>query len=141
MNPKGKSIKLFVIAFVLFLLFGIVGSVLLRNYNEEKYPERFIDTVESLDETYDKSFPQIINEPPRGSFVGEVYDFTPRVAPADNVTNLTLLDGPEWLVMEGAVLTGVPSDVGTENFTLRVEKDGRHVDWEFFLVVSEGINE
>ena len=138
MKPKVKPIKLFVIVFALFLLFGITGSILLRSYNERKYPERFVDNVEVTDqEGYDKSFPQIINEPSRSVSIGENYTFTPRIAPSDDEVNLTLLEAPEWLVFDGIVISGTPNEIETTSFVLRVEKGGRYVDEEFFLVVSD----
>lgn len=138
MKPKVKPIKMFVIVFALFLFFGITGSIFLRSYNEKKYPERFLDEVEVFnDQGYDKSFPQVINEPSRSAFVGEDYAFTPRIAPSDDKVNLTLLEGPEWLVFDGNVVSGIPSEAGTTNFVLRLEKEGRYVDEEFFLVVSD----
>ena len=142
MKPKVKPVKMFVIVFALFLFFGITGSILLRSYNEKKYPERFLDDVEVVnDQGYDKSFPQIVNEPSRSAFVGEDYTFTPRIAPSDDDVNMTLLEGPEWLVFDGVVVSGTPSEIETTSFVLRLEKEGRYVDEEFFLVVNDGVYE
>ncbi len=137
MKPKVKPIKLFIIVFALLMLFGITGSVLLRNYNERKYPERFVDDEDVVSEQgYDKSFPQIINEPSRSAIVGEVYTFTPRVSPSDDMTNLVLLEAPDWLVFDGMTINGTPDEPETTSFILRIEKEGHYVDEEFFLVVS-----
>ncbi len=137
MKPKVKPIRLFVIVFSLFLLFVITGSILLRNYNEKKYPERFVDEIEIVNEGYDKSFPQIINEPVGGVPVGETYTFTPRVAPSDDLISLSLLDSPGWLTFDGVEVRGTPSEVGSFSFILRIEKEGLYVDEEIFLVVTD----
>ncbi len=137
MNPKVKPTKLFVIVFTLFLFFGVIGSIILRNYNERKYPERFVDEAEIVTEGYDKSFPQVINEPASGAIIGETFTFTPRVAPSDDSITLRLLDSPDWLTFDGVEVSGTPSEVGSFSFILRIEKDGLYVDEEFFLVVTD----
>ncbi len=129
--------KFFIMIFVLFMFLVVVGSVILRNYNERKYPERFVDEVEVMDEGYDKSFPQIINEPVNSVIIGETYTFTPRVAPSDDSINLTLLQSPNWLTFDGVVVSGTPNELGTVSFILRIEKEGLYVDEEFFLVVTD----
>ena len=137
MEPKTKPMKFFIMIFVLFMFLVVVGSVILRNYNERKYPERFVDEVEVMDEGYDKSFPQIINEPVNSVIIGETYTFTPRVAPSDDSINLTLLQSPNWLTFDGVVVSGTPNELGTVSFILRIEKEGLYVDEEFFLVVTD----
>ena len=141
MNIKDSPLKLFVIVFILVLFFGITGSILLRSYNERKYPERFVNEAEIVQKGYDRSFPQIINEPPRSTVVGESFIFKPRLAPEGNDVNLQLLNAPEWLVLEDVVITGVPAEEGVFTFTLRIEKEGRYVDEEFRLIVIENSDE
>jgi hypothetical protein len=141
MNLKDKPLKLFFILFALVLFLGITGSVLLRSYNEKKYPERFVNDVENVNEGYDKSFPQIVNAPSRSVEVGELFTFTPRVAPASDAVVLSILEAPDWLVFDGSVVSGTPQKKETVSFVIRVEKDGRYIDQEFFLVVIDDTDE
>ncbi len=134
MGIKNEPLKLFAIMFVLILSLGIGGSIFLRSYSEKKYPERFDEP--SQESMYDKSFPQIVNIPSRSILVDDDFSFAPRLSPADNSVKLELIDSPEWLFLEDDVIYGVPKEVGTVSFVLRVEKGGRYVDQEFFLVVT-----
>jgi hypothetical protein len=141
MNLKDKPLKLFFIMFALVLFLGITGSVLLRSYNEKKYPERFVNQTENVNDGYDKSFPQIVNAPSRSVEFGELFTFTPRVAPASDAVVLSILEAPDWLVFDGSVVSGTPQKKETESFVIRVEKDGRYIDQEFFLVVIDDTDE
>jgi hypothetical protein len=137
MSLKKNPLKLFVIVFVLVLVFGIGGSVFLRNYKERNSPEKFSATVS---ETYD-TFPQILNEPVRSIAVGSDFSFSPRIVPMDDSVSLKLLDSPGWLILNDMLLGGSPDAVGSFSFVLRLEKDGKYIDEEFFLVVTDEVNE
>ncbi len=141
MDSEKKSLKLFFVLFLLILFLGILGSFFLRQYSEEKNSEGFVDDVELVESSYDRDFPQIINEPSRSVFVDELFVFQARVSPMDDFVFLDLLEAPDWLVFEEGLVKGVPEEVGTASFILRVEKDGRYVDNEFFLVVKPVDNE
>ncbi len=138
MEKREKPLKTFVIAFSVFLFFGILGAVLLRNYNMENSPELFVEEVES---TSYESFPQIVNVPPRSIFLDEEFSFSPTVVPFEDPVKLSLLGAPEWLVLDEDVVKGIPVEVGEFSFVLRVEKDGRYVDQEFFLIVNDSLDE
>lgn len=140
MNFKNNPLKLFVIVFTLLLFFVFVGSFFLRSYYEKKYPDRFLD-CEVVEDGYDRSFPQIVNLPVRNINLGENFTYTPRVAPEDSLVTLSLLEGPEWLNWEDGVIYGVPERMGQISFTLRLEKEGRYVDQEFFLIINGERNE
>ncbi len=138
MEKREKPLKTFMIVFFLFMFFGILGAVLLRNYNMENSPELFVEEVEL---TSRENFPQIVNAPSRSIFLGEVFSFSPTVVPLDESVKLSLLGAPEWLVLDEDVVRGVPAEVGEFSFVLRVEKDGRYIDQEFFLIVSDNLDE
>lgn len=140
MSFEKKGLKLFLFVFTFVLIFGITGSILLKNYKEEKIvEEEFSDDVYS-DDTYDV-FPQIINIPPRSVEINTEFFFNPKIVPMDDDVKLTLLDSPQWLVLDGIVVKGFPDEKGTFGFVLRVEKDGRYVDEEFYLVVIDEFDE
>lgn len=138
MESKRKSLKTFFLVFFLFLLFGISGAVFLRKHNEENRPELFVEETEVVSR---ESFPEIINVPARNIFLEEEFLFSPNVVPFEESVKLSLLKAPEWLELNDMVVSGVPTDVGEFEFVLRVEKDGRYIDQEFFLIVSENGDE
>ncbi len=140
MSLKKNPLKLFVLVFTLVLVFGILGSVFLRNYKEQKNPEKFLETEVSMDERYEK-FPQILNEPVRNVTLGDSFSFSPKVVPMDDRVNLSLLSAPEWLGLENSEVRGTPTTVGSFSFILRLEKGGEYIDEEFFLVVMDGTDE
>ena len=137
MSLKKNPLILFVFVFGLILLFGIVGSIFLRSYKEKNSPEKFVDEIST---TYE-SFPQIVNFPSKSIVLGSRFVFTPRIVPLDSSVKLTLLDAPEWLSLDGFVVSGTPKNEGSESFVLRIEKNGEYVDQEFHLVVTESFNE
>lgn len=140
MSLKKNPLQLFALVFVLILVFGVVGSVLLRNYKEQKNPEKFLEKEILINETHE-AFPQILNEPVRNVTLGSLFTFSPRIVPIDEKVNLSLLSGPEWLALENSEVVGTPTTLGSFSFILRLEKDGEYIDEEFFLIVTDASDE
>jgi hypothetical protein len=140
MSSSKRSIKLFFVIFTLVLAFGVIASIALRLYNEKKSPEKFNEGTELNQENY-HNFPRIDNLPTRNVTLGSNFTYAPKIVPIDSSVKLSLLDSPEWLNLDGFLLSGVPSEVGTAKLVLRLEKDGKYIDEEFFLVVTEALNE
>jgi hypothetical protein len=139
MSFEKKRLKLFLFVFTFVLIFGITGSIFLKNHKESKIVEEFSDETYS-DDSYDV-FPQIVNMPPRSVEVNTEFSFNPKIVPMDDDVKVALLDSPQWLVLDGIVVRGVPDEKGTFSFVLRIERDGRYVDDEFYLVVIDEIDE
>lgn len=139
MSFEKKRLKLFLFVFTFVLIFGITGSIFLKNHKESKIVEEFGDDIYS-DDSYDV-FPQIVNMPPRSVEVNTEFSFNPKIVPMDDDVKVALLDSPQWLVLDGIVVRGVPDEKGTFSFVLRIERDGRYVDDEFYLVVIDEIDE
>lgn len=139
MSFEKKRLKLFLFVFTFVLIFGITGSIFLKNHKESKIVEEFGDDIYS-DDSYDV-FPQIVNMPPRSVEVNTEFSFNPKIVPMDDDVKVALLDSPQWLVLDGIVVRGVSDEKGTFSFVLRIERDGRYVDDEFYLVVIDEIDE
>ncbi len=132
MSFKEKPLKLFVLVFTIVLLVGITGSVFLKSYKErgsESFEKGFV------------SFPQIVNSPSRSLILGSEFVFVPKVVPSDGDISVTLLEAPEWLVLQDMVIRGIPNEQGVFDFMIRLEKEGRYVDYEYSLIVSENFDE
>ncbi len=140
MGYKNKSLKSFFITFVVVLVFGIVGSSLLKDYKQKKYPEKFVDESVAVETDYNV-FPQIVNVPSRSVELGDEFTFNPRIIPSENNVKLNLLNGPDWMFFDGTRVFGTPTEVETVSFILRLEQGGEYVDREFYLVVTENVDE
>ncbi len=140
MGFKGKSLKLFFVVFILVFLFGTLGSVLLRKYNEGNSPEKFFKENQII-ENQVQAFPRIENMPSRNIVIDSTFTFAPKIVPMDEGIKLALLNSPDWLKLENSIVSGIPEELGTFKFVLRVEKGGEYVDQEFYLIVIEDENE
>jgi len=140
MGYKNRSLKSFFITFFFVLVFGIVGSMFLKDYKQKKYPEKFVDESVAVERNYN-AFPQIINVPSRSVELGDEFTFNPRIIPSENDAKLNLLNGPDWMSFDGTIVSGIPKEVETVSFILRLEQGGEYVDREFYLVVTENTDE
>jgi len=54
---------------------------------------------------------------------------------------LSLVESPEWLEINDDVISGIPNREGSYTFVLRVEREGKYTEQEFYLVVTGVENE
>jgi hypothetical protein len=132
-----KSVKSFVVVFVLIITLGSTIAVFLRLRNEKNMH----DEVEGKIQTEYTIIPKIVNIPARSVAVGSEFVFVPRVVPKNNENKLSLVESPEWLEINDDVISGIPNREGSYTFVLRVEREGKYTEQEFYLVVTGVENE
>ncbi len=132
-----KSVKSFVVVFVLIITLGSTIAVFLRLRNEKNMH----DEVEGKIQTEYIVIPKIVNIPARSVTVGSEFVFVPRVVPTHNDNQLSLVESPEWLKIDGDVISGIPNEEGSYIFVLRVEREDKYTEQEFYLVVTGVENE
>ncbi|HQC39068.1 MAG TPA: hypothetical protein PK804_00210 [Candidatus Dojkabacteria bacterium] len=89
---------------------------------------------------YSKGIPYIFSQPPVSAFVGEKYEYIPRVVDLDSQDSditLELIDGPNWMYILDGVVQGVPTDSGQESFVIEVSDGYNSLQEKSYIIVQE----
>lgn len=132
MTYKKARLFQFVILLILITLLGI-GVYFYINHNVDKGEvEGEKDTVYKEDSVTELNVtPVFKSDPPINAFVGEEYSYFISISDSDTALNdleLTLLEGPKWMEIDGFEVHGIPSS-GTFGEGMRV-----------VLNISDGVN-
>jgi len=87
-----------------------------------------------------KGIPYILSEPPISAYVGEMYEYVPRIVDSDsNDTDISLelIEGPDWMYILNGVVQGIPRDSGQESFVLRVSDGYNSLQEKSYIIVQE----
>jgi len=128
-NTKKVLLNIFL---VLIPLIAIISSILL--YTKSKKEILGVTTrIESCT-------PYVSNILPRVAYVGQDYDFIPRIVGCENEELMIEVNGVNWLtVKEGYLITGVPMpyDVGTFKITITIKSATNEYIMEDYIIVKE----
>jgi len=91
-------------------------------------------------EVVSDGIPYILTQAPRLAFVGDTYQYFPRLVDLDNEDSelvLVLIDSPEWLYITDGYVQGVPDEKGTFSFTLKVSDGYNSSQEKNYIIVEE----
>jgi len=128
-NTKKVLLNIFL---VLIPLIAIISSIHL--YTESKKDVLGATTKE------ESCSPYVSNLLPRVAYVGQDYDFIPRIVGCENEFLTVEVNGLEWLtVKDGYLITGVPMsyDIGTYKVTITVKSATKEYIMEDYIIVKE----
>jgi len=123
---------LLIIFLVLIPLVAIISSIHL--YTESKKDVMGV-TVQK-----ESCIPYVSNLLPRVAYVGQDYDFIPRVVGCENEEIYIEVNGVSWLrVKDGYLITGVPlpPDMGTHKVIITVKSSTKEYIMEDYIIVKE----
>lgn len=123
---------LLIIFLVLIPLIAIIFSI--RLYTEKK------KEVLGVTSKVESCIPYVSNILPRVAYVGQDYDFIPRIVGCENEVITLDVSGVNWLtVKDGYLITGVPMpyDVGTFKITITVKSATKEYIMEDYIIVKE----
>lgn len=90
---------------------------------------------------FNTGVPYVISKAPTTVFVGELYEYVPRLADMDTDTSqlsLELVESPDWLHVSDGVVSGVvPSVVDTYSFVLKVSDGYNSSQEKSYILVQE----
>lgn len=113
MNTRRERRVFAIVTFSLIALTAIVSSLYLVFRNQD------VKGVSQSREVV--KYPTITNLMPTNGYVGEEYEFVPRIS-SDTESTVSILNGPEWLrIDQDGIVSGVPDSVGTFKVVLKVE--------------------
>jgi len=133
MKPR-ISKTIFFISFLLVISIA-VGVVILKE-------DKSVDPRSSAEEQDNiEGIPNIITVPPQSIQIGEEYFYNVKVVDADSdlvELDLELIEGPDWLVKEGFILSGTPEEeeLGQHKVVIRVSDEETYEEQAFYIVVE-----
>lgn len=141
---KSNEIKIVMSSLVVLFMLSSASVYMILNRPKEQEVLGVQDSAvnESVG-VVSKGIPYILSQAPRRVFVGETYQYFPRLVDLDNEDSelvLVLIDAPEWLYITDGYVQGVPDEKGTFNFTLKVS-DGYNSSQEKNYIIVEESNE
>jgi hypothetical protein len=131
---KGRRIKLVLSGCL--VLFLIISSVIMSLEREGELSD--VEDVQGVLDLY--NVPKIVTVAPVSVLSGEEYYYVVGFNDGDTeVTDLVLdiVEGPEWLSVEGNVVRGVARGVGTYRVVLRVSDGENFSERKHYILVEE----
>lgn len=129
MNMRRERRVFAIVTFSLIALTAIVSSLYLV------FRDQDVKGVSQSREVV--KYPTITNLMPTNGYVGEEYEFVPRIS-SDTESTVSILNGPEWLrIDQDGIVRGVPDSVGTFKVVLKVENTFGNSQSTSYIIIDE----
>ncbi|HPQ79765.1 MAG TPA: hypothetical protein PLG47_04895 [Candidatus Dojkabacteria bacterium] len=142
---KSREFKIVLSSLVVLFILSFTSAYMLLNGKDEESVLGVRDNDMNVYEEKElqvntKGIPYILSEPPISAYVGEMYEYVPRIVDSDsNDTDISLelIEGPDWMYILNGVVQGIPRDSGQESFVLRVSDGYNSLQEKSYIIVQE----